>query len=344
MKNTLRLPYALCAYSLPHSLGFLPTRAGDPNPGPHSLHMLVDAAESHGLSGVEFPLAALVPSFDGKFVTTAGADAELLDRVHAQRLRLIADYGSILDQDAGQVQAFLRTAAAAGAKTVRATLSHLLCGDRRSLPAGWPSYFEALVQRLKEVLPIAEELGVVLAVENHQDVTSADLLDLFTESGSSPAFGITLDTGNPLAVAEDPVEFATRIGALIRHVHLKDYTVHRASNGYSLVRCAVGDGVIDFPAILRIVLGNGYPVLPSIEIAAQATRTIPIVESTWWEHHRPEQARHLVAALRTVWNHPPMERLASSAWERGEPSEAVVREEWDLVERSIDYCTRLSAT
>jgi len=342
MTSTAPIPCALCAYSLPHTLGYLPTRRGAPNPNPSSLQALVDAALQHGLSGVEFPLAAIVPSFDGKFITAAGADEELLERVRTQGLTLIADYGSILDQDAAHLTAYLQTAAKAGAKTVRATLSHILCGDRRSLPDGWPAYFEALVQRLREVLPVAEDLGLVLAVENHQDVTSADLIDLYTSSGASPAFGVTLDTGNPLAVAEDPVEFAARIGPLIRHVHLKDYTLHLAPSGYRLARCAAGEGVIDFPAILQIVRDNGHSILPSIEIAAQATRTIPILEPTWWECHRTDQTRHLIAALRLVWDRAAAQDVPfSSAWERGGSSEEVVREEWNLVERSIDYFARL---
>ncbi|MCW3098909.1 MAG: hypothetical protein JWL77_4527 [Chthonomonadaceae bacterium] len=339
---TSRLPYALCAYSLPHTLGYLPTLDGKPNANPSKLNALVDAAVEQNLSGVEFPLAAIVPSFDGKFIKTSGADEELLERVRAQGLTLIADYGSILDQDAAHLTAYLQTAAQAGAKTVRATLSHILCGDRRSLPGGWPAYSEALARRLREVLPVAKDLGLVLAVENHQDATSADLIDLYTDSGESAAFGVTLDTGNPLAVAEDPVEFTQRIGPLIKHVHLKDYTLHLAPNGYRLVRCAAGDGVIDFPAILAIVRGNGHAILPSVEIAAQATRTIPLLESTWWEHHRPEQTRHLIAALRVVWERGLAQEIPhSSAWERGESSEAVMREEWETVARSIAYFARL---
>lgn len=298
----------------------------------------METATRRGLAGVEFPLAAVVPSFDGTFVTTAGADEALLATVRTQGMTLIADYGSILDQDAAHLSAYLRTAAQAGAKTVRATLSHILCGDRRALPNGWPTYFDALIQRLRKVLPLAEELGLTLAVENHQDVTSADLIALYTESGENSAFGVTLDTGNPLAVAEDPTAFARRIAPLIRHVHLKDYTLHLAPNGYRLARCAAGTGVIDFPAILEIVHANGHPVLPSIEIAAQATRTIPILEPSWWEHHSPDQTHYLIETLQVVWDKgQPQEIAYSSAWERGEVSEAVVREEWALVESSINY-------
>src|SRR5206468_7323001 len=157
---------------------------------------------------------------------------------------------------------YLKAAAAVGAKVVRSTLSGILCGDRRKLEGGWDARLAAVAQRLNEVLPCAEDLGMAIAMENHQDATTADLLSLAEMVGYSPAFGVTLDTGNPLAVGEEPVEAARRLAPIIRHVHLKDYTIHFAPEGYRLVRCAAGDGVIDFPAILDVVRRNGRDVTP----------------------------------------------------------------------------------
>ncbi len=160
---------------------------------------------------------------------------------------------------------------------------------------GWPARLAAVAGRLREVLPLAEELGLTIAMENHQDATTADLLSLHEMSGNSPAYGITFDTGNPLAMGEDPLEAARALAPLIRHVHLKDYSIHFAPEGYRLVRCAAGDGVIDFPAILRMVGANGHHVVPGIEIAAQAMRTIPILDPGWWTTYPNRDARDLVA-------------------------------------------------
>ncbi len=341
--QTTKIPYALCAYSLPHTLGYLPTKQGEPNPQPKTLRLLLDAADEFALSGVEFSLASVVSSFDGKQLPTSGVEAEILEEIRERSLTLIADYGCILDHEAEHLTAYLQTAAQAGARTVRATLSHILCGDRRGLKGGWESYFKALVKRLQEVLPVAEQLGITLAVENHQDVTSADLIALFTESGQSSAFGVTLDTGNPLAVGEDPVEFTQRIAPIIRHLHLKDYTLHYAPEGYRLVRCAAGEGVIDFPAILAIVLSNGHSILPAIEIAAQSTRTIPILEQTWWDHFPADHFRHLFPALRLLWAKGAEQSLPySSPWEQGADSETVVNEEWQIVRRSAAYFANIA--
>jgi hypothetical protein len=110
------------------------------------------------------------------------------------------------------------------------------------------------------------------------------------------------------------------------------------------VRCAAGDGVIDFPEILRIVRANGHDVLPGIEIAAQSTRTIPLLEDTWWDCYPERHPEYLVEALRVLWaKGRPQDASYGSAWERGEGSASVSAEEWDVVERSVAYFRDLAA-
>jgi sugar phosphate isomerase/epimerase len=339
----MAIPFALCGYSLPHVMGYLATKDGEKPAEPLGARGLMDAAQEFGLAGVEFSLASLVPAFDGAKVQTAQAEFAVREELAKRGLRLVADYGALLDNDADHLRAYLEQAASAGAKIVRAVLSHILCGDRRRLAGGWEAHRDALAARLREVLPTAEHLGLCVAVENHQDATSDDLLFLAGQTGHSPSFGVTLDTGNPLAVGEDPVEYTQRIAPIIRHIHAKDYTLHFAPEGYRLVRCAAGDGVVDFPAILDIVRANGHDVLPALESAAQATRTIPLLEADWWACYPPAQAAHLPAALRVLWaKGRPMDEPYSSAWERGANSETVRAEEWDVVRRSVDYFRRLS--
>src|SRR5579862_5474241 len=132
------LPFALCAYSLPHVLGYLPTKSGEPNPAPIQGADLVRVAAEWDLAGVELPLETRAPSFDGVWVETGGKAADIAALARAQGIRLVADYGALLDREPEHLLGYLRTAADAGAQVVRATLSHVLCGDRRKLAGGWP--------------------------------------------------------------------------------------------------------------------------------------------------------------------------------------------------------------
>jgi sugar phosphate isomerase/epimerase len=332
------IPFVLTAYGLPHVMGYLKTKAGESHPDPLGPIGLMDAAVELGLAGVEMPLSTRIPSFEGQYVETAPPTADLRDALEARGLRIVADYGALLDHDPQHLRDYLQTAARVGATVVRATLSHLLCGDRRPMHGGWQTHLQAVAGRLREILPVAADLGICIAVENHQDATTDDLLRLAEMTGHHPAFGITLDTGNPLAVGEEPVEAARRLAPIIRHLHLKDYTIHFAPQGYRLVRCAAGDGVIDFPAILQIVADNGQELLPGIEIAAQATRTIPLLEPDWWDGYPLRPAKALAAALRILWERGlPAHAPYASAWERGADSRTVSAQEWEQVRRSVAY-------
>lgn len=339
------LPILLCAYSLPHNMGYLPTKDGAGHGRPFSLPMLLELAERLNLAGIEAPLSPTAPVFDGK---SAEVDPGLIELFAALRLRangadskmisVVADFGPILDSDAAEYRSYLSLASSVGAKVVRCIASNMLCGDRRGFPGGWQEHLEAVAARLTEILPAAEEAGISVAVENHQDLTSEDLWWLYEHSGKSSSFGTTLDTGNPLAVGEDPVAFARKVQPLLRHIHLKDYTIHFAPNGYRLVRCAAGVGVVDFPTILEIATQAECNVTSSIEIAAQATRTIPVLEPEWWSHYSAEQLRSFPLALKVLWDKGrPASEPYSSCWECGGNSEEVASDEIALVEASAEY-------
>jgi 3-oxoisoapionate decarboxylase len=334
MSDAGRIPYALTAFGLPHMMGYLPTRAGETYPHPVTIQDLMRRAIDLELAGVECPL----PKHD---VLSPHAVRDLLT---THGLRYVADCTGVLDADVEQWRSLLETAVQTGATVVRSVLSRILCGDRRGLAGGWNPYMDALADRLNAILPIAADLGLCIAVENHQDATTEDLLRLHDRVDNSPAYGITLDAGNPLSVGQDPVDATRKLAHIIRHVHLKDYTIHFAPEGYRLVRCAAGDGVVDFPAILKIVRANGHDVLPGIEIAAQATRTIPFLEESWWGCHEPRDVTELLPALRILWaKGRPQDEPYASAWERGAHSATVAAEEWDIVTRSVEYFRSLTA-
>ncbi|MEX2139049.1 MAG: sugar phosphate isomerase/epimerase [Pirellulales bacterium] len=333
-----QLPLLLTAYGLPYSMGYIPLQDGSANPSPWTVIELMDQAAELGLSGIEIPLTSRVPSFEGRTIEVVGPADDLGERLREREMRIVADYGVVVENDVEAFRQYLRMAKRTGAAVVRATLSNVLCGDRRTCPGGWPARLEAVAARLREVFPLAEELGLTIALENHQDATTDDLLRLADMVGNHPSFGITFDTGNPLAMAEDPVDAANRMAHLIRHVHLKDYTIHFAPQGYRLVRCAAGNGVIDFSAILAIVRANGHTVVPGIEIAAQTTRTSPFLDRGWWSTYPPRDAAELVGLLQILWSQGrPASEPYSSAWERGASPEEVLAEEWEVVKQSVEY-------
>ena len=133
------------------------------------------------------------------------------------------------------------------------------------------------------------DAGLVLAIEDHQDVGSEELVDLVEQLG--PHAGICLDTGNPFSVGEDPVAFTRRAAHRIRHVHLKDYVAQFTDEGYRLVRCAVGDGAVPFEEIAAVLAEQGTPLAASIEPGALESRHIRLFTPDWWTGYPPREAR-----------------------------------------------------
>ena len=134
----------------------------------------------------------------------------------------------------------------------------------------WPGYLAEIARRLREVRALAEETGVAIALENHQDLTSDELVALCEEVGS-PQIGVNLDAGNPLAVGEEPLAFARRVMPYLKNVHLKDYQLHRTPRGYRLTRCPIGVGVLDL-AVLSTAIANAASARNTTTPASAAQR------------------------------------------------------------------------
>ncbi len=83
--------------------------------------------------------------------------------------------------------------------------------------------------------------------------------------------GICLDVGNTLWVDEDCYLLAEKYAEYIKHVHLKDYIIGSDNEGYktlggsSIKEVKIGNGVIDFFRVFKILEGTGYNGYISIE-------------------------------------------------------------------------------
>lgn len=225
-----------------------------------------------------------------------------------------------------------------GAPVVRTTISNLLEGDRRKYGlAGWKQYLENLVEPLERVMPLAEENHIAIGIENHQDLCSWELCWLCEQVGSAQ-LGITMDCGNALSVGETPLAFAGRVMPFLKHVHLKDYTVHPTPSGYRLKRCALGAGVVDWPALIAAFDAGAPQVQGCIELGASTARHIRILEQDYWETYPPRPLSETVNAIRTLHQaaRPPDEDWRTPH-ERGESARARATYELEQLDASMAY-------
>jgi len=120
----------------------------------------------------------------------------------------------------------------------------------------------------------AEELGIQLLIESHGIVTDSveSMGDLLEVLGHENTVGICLDTGNSWLGGAEPLDYVTTFGARIRHVHWKDMPQEMEEQRGSLFGCgmgniALGDGVIDVPAIVNALKKAGFDGASTLEVA-----------------------------------------------------------------------------
>lgn len=319
--------FGIAAYSFPWRCGFTEYGTVGLCADPYSADDLLDLAARSGLQVVELPFQ-MFPDLEPATLRRFRERAESLG------LALVSDSGVV---DVPTLQRHIPAAAALGARTMRVTLSTILEGNRASAPGGWERYLDQKIAQLKELRPLAEHYGVCIAPENHQDATSADQLRICDEVGGD-FIGATLDAVNPLAVGEHHLHAARALGPRLRNVHIKDYLVYPSPQGYRLVRCAIGEGVLNLPALLAILADVAPDVTCNIELAALRARHIRLLEDDWWQGFPPRDARALVPTLRLVQEHA---RPAGEDWrtpfERGDGAEALAAYEEGQMARSIQY-------
>jgi 3-oxoisoapionate decarboxylase len=195
----------------------------------------------------------------------------------------------------GPLESALRSAKLLDAKVIRLGLSPVLEGSRNAWGPKWFELQHTIREGLAKYAPMAEAEGRILAIENHQDFGSEELVDFVLEYG--PAMAITIDMGNTFPVGEAPMDFVRRVAPYVRHVHLKDYQVQFTDEGYRLVRCAIGDGAVPLKAMLAEIEKYHAHISAVLEPGALEARHIRFLKPEWWRGYRPMDAKAFAGTL-----------------------------------------------
>jgi len=317
----------VCAFSFAGAI-----REAGLKPDPYDPYGLIQMATESGLGGIELAAASL-PN---------GTDAELSRfraRLEELGLKVTVSGGRVKSDELREV---IPQAKAAGAKTVRTVLSGILEGDRSKPPGPeWEQYVDTLIDELKQAKGLAEDEQVAVALENHQDATSDDLLRMCQEVGS-PMVGVNLDAGNALAVGEEPLAFAQKVAPHLKNVHLKDYWIYLTESGYRLVRCPIGDGAVPFRDLFALFEEKAPEATLNIEIGATTARHIRLLENSFWDYYPPRALKDVLGALRIAHTCArPLDEDWRTPHERGESAE--VRAEYELAQfrRSVENLRRI---
>ena len=110
---------------------------------------------------------------------------------------------------------------------------------------------EKTIRILKDAAPAAEASGIRVAVENHCDSFSEEILWLLDQVGH-PHVGACIDTVNGLHVTEDPMTAIQNLAPRAFTNHFRDNRIIFQRYGFKLTGAAVGEGDIDMKRAYEI--------------------------------------------------------------------------------------------
>lgn len=129
----------------------------------------------------------------------------------------------------------------------------------------FPDYLMAravLIDSFKNVLSLAEEKGVILALENHGKLCAKpdQILDLVGEV-NSPNLKLNVDIANFVGVDEDPVTSVRKLAHLAVHAHIKDCKKGKPKT----IATILGEGQVDVVGCLKTFKEVNYQGYLSLE-------------------------------------------------------------------------------
>jgi len=124
---------------------------------------------------------------------------------------------------------------------------------------------------LAEAAAVAEPRGILIGIEPHQQYSKTPAgLKRICSLVDSPAIGVNFDTGNSYLAGQDPVKWLKAVSPKLVHLHAKDISVQqsaaeRGKVSGTPVGCACGEGVVDWPAVVKVCRKLKRDIVFSVE-------------------------------------------------------------------------------
>ncbi len=249
-----------------------------------------------GSEGVQAPLR-------GASVETARKLRALVERdggYYEGELRLPTK-----ETDLAAFEAGVRLAREAGATVVRAVFTSGRRYEAFKTAEDFRRFHAQARATLALIEPVARRHRLKIAIENHKDTTTEELVALM-RGISSEWIGVLVDTGNNLALLEEPHAVVEALAPFAFSVHLKDMAVQPAPDGFLLSEVPLGTGFLDLPRMIATLRRANPALVFNLEMATRDPLRIPCLTEPYYATFAADyRARFLAPALDRVRAHPP---------------------------------------
>jgi 3-oxoisoapionate decarboxylase len=284
----------------------------------------LEHAGTLGFGGIQMPLSSREPEY-------------------IRKLRARADeLGMYFEAIAGlpgkdSARAFESTVAAAKEAGALAIRVDCLPGRRYENFTNLADWRKAVAQAHENIdiaLRIVEKQQVPLAIENHKDFTADEMVALMKEHASR-WLGVCLDTGNNIALLDDPMATVEALAPYAVSTHLKDMGVAPYPDGFLLSEMPLGDGMLDLRRIVDTIRRARPETHLMLEMITRDPLKVPCLTDAYWATFPERNGLYLARTLRMVRERGSKDRPLPVV--SGLAREAQVQLEEDNVKKSLAY-------
>ena len=240
------------------------------------------------------------------------------------------------DTDVARFEADIVASRAAGATILRT----VCLSGRRYETFDTQEQFQAFAERSWKSLtlaePVAAKHGVKLAVENHKDWRIGEMT-AWLKRLSSEHVGVCLDTGNSVALLEDPQETAEAYAPWVLTTHVKDMAVASAPQGFLLSEVPLGEGFVDLPKFVATLRKVRPEIRINLEMITRDPLVVPCHSVKYWETMRDTKAYDAAARLSRILQNQKSELPRITGLKHRDQ----LRAEAENIQRSIAWAKRL---
>jgi sugar phosphate isomerase/epimerase len=148
-------------------------------------------------------------------------------------------------------------------------------------------------------VPIADKVGIPLAMENHKDRVVDEEVEVLKKY-SSPNFGALVDFGNNISMCDDPVDVVTKLAPYVKSCHMKNMAVQNYTDGFLLSEVLFEDGFMDIPAMWAILKKSNPKLLPTHELITRDPLKVPVLTDKYWVTWPDRGGKYLADTIRMV--------------------------------------------
>jgi sugar phosphate isomerase/epimerase len=151
------------------------------------------------------------------------------------------------------------------------------------------------IQNLTKVMPRAAEFSIKIALENHGDFNADEMLAVM-QSVAHPFLGVCLDLGNFLFTLENPLVATAKLAPYTVTTHFKDYALQMTNYGFKVFGVALGEGCLDLPAALQLLIEKTTldRIVLEIPVEAEVDQTATLQKEDRIIRHSVQYARDIL--------------------------------------------------